>query len=175
MEGLVEHLAKYAAYHRDPRNIATHFAGIPLIVLAVQILLAVPSVTLAGLAVSPMVLVSLGAAVWYLRLDRTLGLAMALQLFLGGWLAVWMSAAPEISALRSGALIFLLGWVFQFVGHVYEGRKPAFVDDLIGLVVGPLFVMAELIFLLGGRTGLRTAIEAQVGPVRRRTQGSLPA
>jgi uncharacterized membrane protein YGL010W len=26
--------------------------------------------------------------------------------------------------------------VIQFIGHWYEGRKPAFVDDLIGLLVG---------------------------------------
>ena len=29
-------MAQYAAYHRDRRNIATHFVGIPLIVIAGQ-------------------------------------------------------------------------------------------------------------------------------------------
>ena len=33
-------LAQYAAYHRDRRNIATHFVGVPLIVFAVGVLLA---------------------------------------------------------------------------------------------------------------------------------------
>src|SRR3546814_9523920 len=32
--------------------------------------------------------------------------------------------------LGSGLGMFVLGWVIQFVGHYYEGRKPAFVDDL---------------------------------------------
>ena len=32
MKSLVDHLSQYAAYHRDPRNIASHFIGIPLIV-----------------------------------------------------------------------------------------------------------------------------------------------
>jgi hypothetical protein len=35
MKSLVDHLSQYAAYHRDPRNIASHFIGIPLIVVAV--------------------------------------------------------------------------------------------------------------------------------------------
>ena len=35
MKSLVDHLSQYAAYHRDPHNIATHFVGIPLIVIAV--------------------------------------------------------------------------------------------------------------------------------------------
>ena len=33
-------LVQYAGCHRDPRNIANHVAGIPLIVLAVGVLLA---------------------------------------------------------------------------------------------------------------------------------------
>ena len=33
-------LIQYARYHRDPRNIATHLVGIPMIVLAVAVLLA---------------------------------------------------------------------------------------------------------------------------------------
>ena len=37
MKTLVEHLGQYAAYHRDRRNIASHFIGIPLIVLAVAV------------------------------------------------------------------------------------------------------------------------------------------
>ncbi len=28
--------------------------------------------------------------------------------------------------------MFVIGWAIQFVGHHYEGRKPAFVDDVTG-------------------------------------------
>ena len=42
MKTLTDHLAQYAAYHRDRRNIATHFIGIPLIVVAVAVLLSRP-------------------------------------------------------------------------------------------------------------------------------------
>ena len=44
MKNLVEHLSQYASYHRDPRNIATHFVGIPMIVVAVTVLLSRPGV-----------------------------------------------------------------------------------------------------------------------------------
>ena len=59
-----------------------------------------------------------------------------------------------------------VGWVIQFIGHKYEGRKPAFVDDLIGLLVGPMFLVAEAFFLLGLARPLQQAIEARVGPTR---------
>ena len=62
-----------------------------------------------------------------------------------------------------------MGWVIQFVGHYYEGRKPAFVDDLVGLIVGPLFVVAEWAFALGLRKEVQAAVEERSGPVRLRT------
>ena len=53
MKTLVDHLSQYADYHRDRRNIATHFVGIPMIVLAVAILLSRPGVEWLGLWISP--------------------------------------------------------------------------------------------------------------------------
>jgi uncharacterized membrane protein YGL010W len=71
--------------------------------------------------------------------------------------------------LATGIGLFAVGWVIQFVGHHYEGRKPAFVDDLVGLIVGPLFVVAEWAFALGLRKEVQAAIELRSGPVRLRT------
>ncbi|WP_350643809.1 Mpo1-like protein, partial [Psychrobacter sp. HY3-MNA-CIBAN-0198] len=45
--------------------------------------------------------------------------------------------------------IFIIGWVIQFIGHKYEKAKPAFMDDLNQLLIGPFFLMAELYFILG--------------------------
>lgn len=162
MKSLVDHLSQYAAYHRDPRNIATHFIGIPLIVVAVAILLSRPNVS----GVSPALLVSLASAVFYLRLELRLGVLMTVLLGLSVWLGQVMAAQSTAVWLSSGVGLFVLGWVIQFVGHYYEGRKPAFVDDVSGLIVGPLFVVAELAFLLGLRHDLKQQIEARSGPVR---------
>ena len=60
--------------------------------------------------------------------------------------------------------LFVIGWIIQFVGHYYEGRKPAFVDDVMGLVIGPLFVAAEAAFLLGLRKEVEQAIVERAGP-----------
>ncbi len=49
MRPIEELLTQYAAYHRDRRNIATHFLGIPLIVFAVVLSLATVSFPVAGL------------------------------------------------------------------------------------------------------------------------------
>lgn len=164
MKTLVDHLARYAAYHRDRRNIASHFIGIPMIVLAVAVLLSRPGFALAGLWLAPATLVALAAAVFYLRLDRRFGALMSLLLALSLWLAAKLAVAGTGLWLTLGLGLFVVGWIIQFVGHHYEGRKPAFVDDVTGLLIGPLFVVAEAAFLLGLRREVEQAVVGIAGP-----------
>ncbi|MDO9435266.1 DUF962 domain-containing protein [Hydrogenophaga sp.] len=166
MKTLNEHLSQYAAYHRDRRNIVTHFIGIPMILLAVVVLLARPAFEVAGLSVSAATLAVIAATLYYLRLDLRFGVAM------GVLLALCLAVAQATASLSTGAWatfgvgLFVVGWVIQFVGHIFEGRKPAFVDDIMGLVIGPLFVVAELAFLLGLRREVEAVVESRAGPVR---------
>lgn len=164
MKSLVEHLSQYAAYHRDPRNITSHFIGIPLIVVAVAVLLSRPEWPVPGL--SPAVLLGMFAAWFYLRLELILGVLMSVLMGLALWAGHVLAAQSTVVWLSSGIGLFVLGWVIQFIGHYYEGRKPAFIDDLCGLIVGPLFVVAELAFLLGLRQPLKRQIEERAGPAR---------
>ncbi|WP_447795708.1 Mpo1 family 2-hydroxy fatty acid dioxygenase [Pseudomonas moraviensis] len=166
MKSLVDHLSQYAAYHRDPRNIVSHFIGIPLIVVAVAVLLSRPEWSLGGLWVSPAVVVALASAWFYLRLELQLGVLMTLLMGLSVWIGHALAQQSTLVWLSSGLAMFVIGWAIQFVGHHYEGRKPAFVDDISGLIVGPLFVVAEVAFLLGMRQELKAQIEARAGVVR---------
>ena len=50
--------------------------------------------------------------------------------------------------------LFVMGWVMQFVGHAFEGRKPAFFDDVRSLLTGPVFGAAEMAVGLGLRRAL---------------------
>jgi uncharacterized membrane protein YGL010W len=165
MKSLVDHLSQYAAYHRDPRNIASHFIGIPLIVVAVAVLLSRPEWSLGGLWISPAVIVALASAWFYLRLEVKLGVLMTVLMGLSVWAGHALAQQSTLIWLSSGLAMFVIGWVIQFVGHHYEGRKPAFVDDVSGLIVGPLFVVAEVAFMLGLRQELKQAIEQRSGPV----------
>ena len=166
MKTLVDHLSQYAAYHRDRRNILTHFIGIPMIVASVCVLLSRPVLLEGAPWATPATLVSLLATLYYLRLDVRYGLVLAA--FLATCLAWGASLASLETAawLQTGIGLFVVGWAFQFVGHYYEGKKPAFVDDLVGLLIGPLFVAAEAGFLLGWRKDLEAAIAARAGHLR---------
>ncbi len=162
-------LVQYARYHRDRRNIATHFVGIPLIVFAVGVLLARARFDLGGIACSAAGVVAALVTVWYLTRGRLgLGLATSAVTWALVLLAHPLAAGSTASWLGWGLGLFVLGWVIQFIGHYYEGRKPAFVDDLVGLLVGPMFVVAEALFALGWGRDLREEIERQAGPTHLR-------
>ena len=162
MKTLSEHLTQYAHYHRDQRNIYTHFAGIPLIVIALFSLLSFP--ILAGVtAVQVLLVLSL---LFYFRLSIAMGLVMLAFSLACYALALQLATLPTVSWLGWSVAVFVFGWVLQFIGHYYEGKKPAFVDDLVGLLIGPLFIMAELLFLLGFAKSLQQQIEQSAGPVR---------
>ena len=77
MKTLIDHLAQYAAYHRDPRNIHTHFVGVPMIMFAVVVLLSRPVWWLGMVPVSPALACAVAAGIFYLRLDVRLGLVMS--------------------------------------------------------------------------------------------------
>jgi uncharacterized membrane protein YGL010W len=164
MKTAVEHLTQYAAYHRDKRNIATHFIGIPMIVMGVVVLLCrVMFAQAGGVTISLGLVLAILTALYYIKLD--IGLGVALSLFLAVCVGVGQTIAPTSFAnwLAWGVGLFVVGWAFQFVGHFYEQKKPAFVDDLMGLIIGPFFVTAEVAFLLGMRESLQEKIESVVG------------
>lgn len=158
-------LVQYARYHRDRRNIATHFVGIPLIVFAIGVLLARPAFGVGGWSLTPAWILWGLATLWYLsRGHLMLGATVSAVNALLVALAQPLGAGATAAWLAWGMGCFVVGWVIQFVGHYYEGRKPAFTDDLSGLLVGPMFVVAEALFSLGWGRGLLGEIERRVGP-----------
>ncbi|MWV28279.1 DUF962 domain-containing protein [Aurantiacibacter rhizosphaerae] len=159
MSALAKSLSSYREYHRDHRNVATHAVGIPMIVFGVEILLSRPVWVTEFFTLTPAVVATVAAAFYYLKLDRQLGGAMALILIVLAWLGLQIAQGSTVLWLGSGIGLFVVGWIFQLVGHKFEGRKPAFIDDLRSLLIGPIFVLAEALFALGMLDELKRELE----------------
>ncbi|SFR64264.1 Uncharacterized membrane protein YGL010W [Marinobacter daqiaonensis] len=172
MKTITDQLANYASYHRDRRNIVTHFIGIPMIVVAIAILLARPSFEIAGITMAPIWLLAIASVAYYLVLDLRFGVVMGVLMALAVWAGMTVAAMSTGAWLGWGIGLFVIGWIAQFIGHFYEGRKPAFVDDLVGLLIGPLFVVAEAAFGVGLCKSLQREIDRRVGPVHGGHKGS---
>lgn len=135
-------LAHYGQSHQHPGNERIHFIAIPLIVWSLLGMLYALHPWLAyGLVALSMV--------YYARLS---------MVFLG---AMAMSAAVALllvhavdrmgTLLNSAVAVFVVAWIFQFIGHNMEGKKPSFLEDLQYLLVGPMFVLSKLFLKLGVR------------------------
>lgn len=164
MRTALQLLTQYAEYHRDRRNIATHFVGVPMIVFAVGTLLARPGFSVGGIALTPAWITFAIGALWYLSRHTVLGLATSVAIGILYYLGQLVAAGSTSAWLATGIGFLAVGWVIQFIGHYYEGRKPAFVDDLVGLMVAPMFVVAEALFALGWNRKMLHSIEQKVGP-----------
>ncbi|MCQ8876871.1 DUF962 domain-containing protein [Pseudoalteromonas shioyasakiensis] len=164
MKTLQQQLGTYALYHRSKRNVLTHFFGIPLIVYAVLCLFARIEIPIAGIVLNAAQLIVFASVVYYLMLSISLGLIMALLLVLLSLAAVSIAQLSFRDWLVISIGLFVIGWLLQFIGHYFEGKKPAFVDDIVGLIIGPLFVLAEALFLIGFYSELEKQISAIAGP-----------
>ena len=54
-----------------------------------------------------------------------------------------LSSSPLF--LQINIATFVISWIFQFVGHKIEGKKPSFIEDLLFLLVGTIWVFYPLI------------------------------
>jgi uncharacterized membrane protein YGL010W len=166
MKTLEDQMSFYAAYHQDSRNKATHFVGVPLIVFSLMIPLGWLRAEVAGFPLSAALVVSAILLAYYLVLDIPLGLAMAAVFALMLWGAEPLSQASLGISLTWFLILFVGGWALQLWGHVYEGRKPALVDNLFQIFVAPIFLAAELFFALGYKPALHAAVQRRALAMR---------
>jgi len=129
-------LADYGSHHRVRGNLVCHAFGITLIVFGIISLLTAPHVgrfSAAEIATAALV-------VYYATLDVRLAAAML------GAFAFLDAAARAVGDWRVGLAAFVVGWIFQAIGHaVYEKNRPAFFKNLLHLLVGPLYLVNELL------------------------------
>jgi len=163
---LEDQMSFYAAYHQDARNKATHFVGVPLIVFSLMIPLGWLRADVTGFSVSAALVVTCILLLYYLVLDVPLGLAMGVVFALMLWGAEPLSQASLAIGLGWFLVLFVGGWALQLWGHVYEGRKPALLDNLFQIFVAPIFLAAEAFFALGYKPRLHEAVRKRALAMR---------
>ena len=131
--------AEYGAYHQDRRNLICHEIGIPLIVLGIIALLRLVAVS--GTSINLALLAVVATSVYYLSLGREVRTAAVIAIV--SMIVLYLVAAYVWWPFAVGA--FVAGWIFQFIGHAYEGKSPAFLTNLLHLLVGPLWVASHLV------------------------------
>ena len=147
--------AEYGICHQNQTNKLLHWICIPLIMLSLLALIwsvPVPTVILGAIpGFNWCWLVVVLSNIFYWRLSGALAIGMLFvtALMLG---AIFAYERLVLAPLGVSALVvFVLAWIGQFVGHKIEGAKPAFIDDLKFLLIGPLWLLGFVYRKLGIR------------------------
>jgi uncharacterized membrane protein YGL010W len=128
-----ELFTEYAAYHADRRNRACHAIGIPLILIGTMGILHLVTFGPIDLAI----VAGIATLLYYAFIDPR-GALISTVAF-----AILYEIAIRVSwQIALGALV--IGWVFQLVGHRFEGSKPKFLENLVYLLIGPLYIFEEI-------------------------------
>jgi uncharacterized membrane protein YGL010W len=173
MKSIEEQMSFYAAYHQDARNKATHFIGVPAIILSLMIPLAWVRIEAGGVPLSAALVITAMLLIYYLVLDFALGLAMVAVMGALLWLGHQIAQSGTLQGWIWFAVLFVGGWILQLVGHVFEGRKPALVDNLFQIFVAPLFLAAEVFFALGYKPQLHASVQKRALEMRNRGQSPM--
>ena len=166
MQTLEQQMSFYAAYHQDPRNKATHFVGVPMIIFGLFIALGWARIDVGGVTLTAAMLLAAIVLFWYFLLDVPLAAAMLALNALLLYLADLVSAQPMVIGAAWFLVFFGGGWVIQLIGHAFEGRKPALVDNFFQIFVAPIFLAAEAFFALGYKPALHAAVQKRAREMR---------
>jgi uncharacterized membrane protein YGL010W len=166
MKSIEDQMGFYAAYHQDRRNKATHFIGVPAIILSLMVPLAWLRLDFGGVAISAAMVITAILLLYYFVLDLPLGIAMLFVMGLLLWAGDAIAGMGAMAGWTGFGVLFVGGWALQLWGHVFEGRKPALADNLFQIFVAPIFLAAEVFFALGYKPALRREVE-RLGQLRR--------
>ena len=129
---------RYGEFHLNATNKAIHWVCVPLIVWSVLGLLWTAAPIGAAVAIA-------ASVAFYLWLSLPLALGMVVVIAL----MIYPISLLGSHLLVVSAAVFVAAWIGQFVGHKFEGRRPAFLDDLRSLLIGPAWILGFIYRRLG--------------------------
>jgi uncharacterized membrane protein YGL010W len=130
---VTELLANYSESHQHPTNELIHYICVPAITLSLL------GVIHAWIPIAAWAIIGAGLA-YYFFISKPLFLGVAATLLPAMYL---MLLIPAKVLFWLSILVFIAAWIGQFYGHKIEGKKPSFFQDIVYLMVGPLFVLSH--------------------------------
>ncbi len=149
-----ELLTEYSKSHKNKINILIHEISVPLILHATIAL--VCFIPFPNTSMSPSPLFNWGLvfvafmAIIYLQFNNLkLYLGLISQVIFMFLISIFLMKKYGLYYLVANILLYIFSWVAQLLGHKIEGKKPSFTNDMNFLLVGPLWVVANIYKLLG--------------------------
>ncbi|WP_299179062.1 Mpo1-like protein [uncultured Chryseobacterium sp.] len=149
-------LAEYGESHRNATNKLIHWICVPLIFWTiVGFISLIPAPHFCASYFGCISLVSIAAIVlvtiFYLRLSIVIGFIMIFIMLLMEHFAYAVNVHFEKKSWLIYLGVFIITWIFQFIGHKIEGKKPSFLKDIQFLLIGPIWLLSFILKKMGIR------------------------
>ncbi|MCF8246221.1 MAG: DUF962 domain-containing protein [Saprospiraceae bacterium] len=138
-------LDKYGESHQNAINKLIHWVCVPSIMFSLfGLLYAIPFFTERSLYANWATYALVFALIYYMRLSKPMFFGFIL---IGGAMvygadSIYQTTLGDAKMLALISLfIFVVAWIFQFIGHKIEGKKPSFLEDLQFLLIGPAWLL----------------------------------
>lgn len=146
--------AEYGESHRNPTNKGIHWICVPLIfwsILGFISIIPAPHLYIEyyGMISVISLLAIVIVSIYYLKLSWRIGLIM---IFIMLFLEYTIYQCNIFWGSRSWMVYlatFAITWLFQFIGHHIEGKKPSFLKDIQFLLIGPIWLLHFVMKKLG--------------------------
>lgn len=89
------------------------------------------------------------------------GIFTAIFYVLVFWLATFLVDSPPQALWTLIMSCCVGGWIIQFIGHIFEGRRPALTANAIQIFMAPHFLIAEILFALGLARSFKAQIQSR--------------
>ncbi|MER0340293.1 Mpo1-like protein [Vibrio vulnificus] len=140
MRSLEQWLDAYGESHQNSTNQKIHTFAVPGIFFSIVALIwSLPSLPLPVLSLNWVWVAALPVWWFYYRLSLSAFLMM-LGYTLASIALAWSVELLGLPLAEMAVGLFAVLWIFQFVGHKIEGKKPSFFEDLKFLLIGPVWV-----------------------------------
>ena len=143
--------SEYAESHQNQTNKFIHWICVPLIFFTiVGFISLIPAPHFCApyfgcISIVALVLVS----IFYFTLSWRISLIMLLIMLLMEHFAYAINVHFKENSWIIYLSIFVITWIFQFIGHKIEGKKPSFLKDLQFLLIGPIWLLHFILKKIG--------------------------
>lgn len=135
----------YSSHHTKKITQITHVIGVPCIILALQVLFSLFSINGFDHTMNLAWILFIGLSAYYFLLNPRLAASTALLIFALTLTALLITHnESNYTSLKVFLFLFVGGWALQFVGHFFEGKKPAFMTSFFQVFIAPMFVVREI-------------------------------
>lgn len=143
MSRLENLLNEYSLSHQNKTNIIIHKICVPTIMFSViGLLKAFPVPAEWPLWLDWSTIIIIGALIYYASF-KNLKVFVSMLVLVLLQVAILEFLRPHFFILC--LFLFVIAWIFQFIGHKIEGKKPSFLKDLTFLLIGPVWAINSLI------------------------------